>query len=98
MLKGGSARWVEKVGAGRPYVQQAGEANLGCSKISAIIIPNIWLPNSPDWNSLDYHVRDMVERQNNKILYNSKDELKAMIMAAFTNLNKETVGKAYRRF
>ena len=29
---------------------------------------------------------------------NNKDELKAMIKAAFTNLNKKTVEKACRRF
>ena len=36
--------------------------------------------------------------ENNKLLYNTKDELKERITAAFTNLNKETIGKACRRF
>ena len=33
-----------------------------------------------------------------KNLCNTKDELKAKIMAAFSNLDEEAVGKAWRRF
>ena len=57
----------------------------------------MWLPNSSDCNTLDYYVWDMVERETNKTLYNTKDQLKTRITAAFTNLNKKTVGKACRR-
>ena len=39
-----------------------------------------------------------VEQETNKNLCNTKDELRARIMAAFTNLSKETVRKAYWRF
>ena len=35
---------------------------------------------------------DMIEREGKKTLSNTKDELKARITAASTNLNKETVG------
>ena len=40
----------------------------------------------------------MVERKTKKTQRNTKNELKAMITAAFINLNKETFGKARRRF
>ena len=36
-------------------------------------------------------------RETNKTLCNNKDKLKERIMAAFTNLNKETVRTACRR-
>ena len=39
-----------------------------------------------------------VEQETKQTLYNTKDELKARTMAAFINLNKETIGKTCRRF
>ena len=57
------------------------------------ITTSIWLPNSPDW-----YVWGTIEWEANKTLYNTKDELKAKISATFINQNKETVGKACRRF
>ena len=41
---------------------------------------------------------DAVKQEINKIPCNIKDKLKAKITIAFTNLKKETVGKASRRF
>ena len=52
------------------------------------ITPNIWLSNSSDCNPLDYHVWGVVEQKAIKTPSNTKDELKARIMAAFTNLNR----------
>ena len=40
----------------------------------------------------------VVEWETNKTLCNTKDELKAGMIPTFTNLNKETVYKACRRF
>ena len=48
----------------------------------------------PHYNPLDYYEWSTVERKTKKTLYSPKDELKARIMTAFTNLNKQTVGKA----
>ena len=36
--------------------------------------------------------------ETNKTLCDTKDKLETIITPEFTNLNKETVGKAYRRF
>ena len=58
----------------------------------------IWPSNSPDYNPFDYYVWSAFEWETNKTPYNSKDELKAKTIGAFTNLNKETGGKACRRF
>uniref|UniRef100_A0A0L8IF21 Uncharacterized protein n=1 Tax=Octopus bimaculoides TaxID=37653 RepID=A0A0L8IF21_OCTBM len=60
------------------------------------ITPNIWPPNSPDCNSLHCYVWGAVERDTNKTPCNTKNELKARIMAAFTKLNTETVQKSWR--
>ena len=38
------------------------------------------------------------ERETNKIPCNAKGDLKGRITAAFTNINKETVGNAHMRF
>ena len=60
--------------------------------------PIVWLLNSPACNSLDYYLMGVVEWDPNKTPYNSKDELKAKIMAVFTNLIKDDVRKAGRIF
>ena len=57
---------------------------------------NIWLPNSPDCNSIDNYIT--AEWESNKTLSNTNNELKARIMAAFINLNKETTGKVCKAF
>ena len=62
------------------------------------ITPNIWPPNLPDWNPLDYYVWGEVEGETNKTLSNTLDKLKARTTAAIFNLNKETVGNACRKF
>ena len=92
--------WIQRVTAGRPYVYQQVFAPCYTSKRNQYwmrenfcnhISTNICLPNSTDFNSLDYHVWD-------KTPCNTKDEVKARITAAFNNLNKKTVGKNCRRF
>ena len=64
-----------------------------CDHISTNICP----PNSPDCNHLGY-VWNVIGWETKKNLCNIKDELKARIKAAFTNLNKVTLGKVCRRF
>ena len=61
------------------------------------ITPNIWQFNFPDCNLLDYYMCGMVVWETNKMLYNTKEELKARIIAAFINFNK-TIGKTCNRF
>ena len=99
--------WIKTIAAGRSYVWQQDSAP--CHTHRRIqswlsenfcnhIILNIWLPNSPDCNHLYFYVLDVVERETNKTLCNTKDKLKARITALFTNLNKEIIGKSCRRF
>ena len=84
--------WIKGVAAGWPYVRHQDSAlYLTQSWLSENFCNhftlNIWLPNSTDY--LWY----AVEWETNKTLFNTKDELKARIMAAFANLNK-----AFKRF
>ena len=58
----------------------------------------MWLSISPDCYSLHYYVYNVVVRVTNKTPRNTKDELTARITAAFNHLNKETIGKACKRF
>ena len=59
---------------------------------------NIWPLNFPDCNPLDYYVCGMVKQETNKTLCNTKDELKARLIAESTIWNKKAVGKASKRF
>ena len=62
------------------------------------ITPNIWPPNSSDYNPFDDYVRGPAKRESDKTPSNTKDKLKARVMAAFNNLNCETVRMACRGF
>ena len=86
--------WIEEITAGRSYIWQNNSAPYHTSRKTQYwlwedfckhIIPNIWSPNSPDWNFLDYYVWSTVKWDINKTL--CKDELTARIRAEFTNLN-----------
>ena len=99
--------WIARVAAGRSYVWQQDTVLCHTSRRTLFqlsenfydhITPNIWLPYSPDYNPPDNFVWSMVEQETNKILCNTKDELKATIMAAFSNSNKDTIGKICWRF
>ena len=70
---------------------------LAVRKFLRLYNPHIWLFDS-DCDPLYYNVWVVVEQETNETLCNTKDELKSRIMAAFTNLNKETIGKACREF
>ena len=70
---------------------------LALGKFYKQITPKIWLPNLLDCNPLDNYMWVAVEREPNKTSGNTKDDLPFKITAAFTNLNKEIVGKAFRR-
>ena len=98
---------IKRLAAGRPYIWQQDSISCCTSKRTPSwlwenfcdhITPKFWPPNSPNCNLLDYYAWGTVEWETNKTLYNTKDELKARIMAVFTNLNEETVWKACRRF
>ena len=91
--------WIVRVASRRPYIRQ--QASMPCQTSRRTqcwlwenfydhITPNIWPPNSPDCNPLDYYVWGAVWWETNKTLCNIKNELKARITAAFNNLKKET--------
>lgn len=99
--------WIKGVAGERPYAWQQDSAPCHTSRRSLAwlsdnfsdhITPDMWPPNSPDCNPLDYYVWGAVERETNKTPCKTKDELKARIMATFNNLNKETVQKSCSRF
>ena len=81
------------------HATQTEEARRACQKVSATTSPlTSGHLNSSDRNSLDYYGWWTVEQETNKTPFNTKYELKEKIMALFTNLNKETIGEACRRF
>ncbi|KAK8372100.1 hypothetical protein O3P69_011810 [Scylla paramamosain] len=67
--------WIEEVAAGRPYVWQQGSAPCHTSRKSQkwlsdnffdFVAPDVWPPNSPDLNPMDYFVWGAVERGTNR--------------------------------
>ena len=60
--------------------------------------PNMWPPNSPDLNPLDYFVWGVIERESNLHPHNTKDPLKAAVVEAMTNMCQAHVIQACNRF
>ena len=58
------------------------------------INPNIWPPNSPDLNPLDYYAWSIVEKGVNEHPHNTKDPLKAVIVRVMSDMNKEQLIRA----
>ena len=80
----------------------AGKPSVDCEKISVTISPLtstclIHKVAIPLITICGAWLRER-ERETNKTLCNTKDGLKARIIATFIYLNKETIGKIFRRF
>ena len=59
------------------------------------ITPNIWPPNSPDLNLLDYYVLSIAEKEVNKHPHNIKDSPKAATVRVMSEIDKDQLIKAY---
>ena len=99
--------WVERVAAGRPYVWQQDSAPCHTSGKSQKWLtenfhdhtsPDMWPPNSPDCNPMDYYVWGAVERDTNRTSCNTKTELVKRVKTVFSRLSKDTVRAACGRF
>jgi transposase len=99
--------WIDSIRNGRPYVFQQDSAPSHKAKLTQEwmaenfhdhITPNIWPPNSPDLNPLDYYVWSVVEREVNEHPHTTKESLKAAILRIMTNINKDHLIKACKRF
>jgi len=62
------------------------------------ITPNMWPPNSPDLNPLDYYVWGVVERETNKHPHNTLDSLRAAIIRVMTHMDENHLIRACKRF
>ena len=62
------------------------------------ITHNIWPPNSPFLNWLDYYAWSLVEKEVTEHSHNTKDSLKAAIVRVMSDINKEQVIFACNRF
>ena len=88
-----SMRAITRDTGASEFPAQAGEPSHDCRTISATTSPLTW----GQLILQIYYVWGEVE-QETPTPCNTKDELKAKSMSAFTNSNKETVQKSCRRF
>ena len=61
------------------------------------ITTNIWPPNSPVLNPLDYYVWSVVGKEVNEYSNNTKDSLKAVIVRVISYINKEQLIRVCKR-
>lgn len=99
--------WITRVANGRPYVWQQDSAPCHTSGKSKkwlsenfydFTSPNVWPPNSPDLNPMDYFVWGAVEKDTNRTSSNTKAQLMDKIKTVFEALPRETVASACSRF
>lgn len=99
--------WIDRVCDGRPYVFQQDSApahkavvtqDWMAANLHDHITPNMWPPNSPDLNPLDYYMWGVVERETNQRSHNTTDSLKAAITRVMSKINKDHVMRACQRF
>ena len=63
-----------------------------------LITPDIWPPNSPDLNPMDYFVWGYVERSTNARPHNTKESLVASIKEVMSSMDTEVFARACSRF
>ena len=99
--------WITRVANGRSYVFQQDSAPYHtasktikwlAANFNDFTAPNVWPPNSPDLNPMDYFVWGAVDRDTNRTSSNTKAELMAKIRSVFGALPCETVARACSRF
>ena len=99
--------WIKQVAGDRPWVWQQDSAPCHTSKMSMtflnnncydLVTPDIWPPNSPDLNPMDYFVWGHIERHTNKSSHNTKDSLITAINHEMTHMDPNMVARACSRF
>ena len=98
---------MDEVAKGRPYVFQQDSAPCHASKKTQAWLlenvhshwsPDLWPPNSPDLNPLDYFVWGVLEARTNSVFHPNLDSLKTSIVEQFALLDRHDVIKACRAF
>lgn len=99
--------WMRQVAAGRHFVfQQDGAPAHTANTTQDWLLTHlpefwpkeIWPPNSPDCNPLDYYVWGVCERDVNKHPHNNVDSLKAKITEVMQGMGRQEIVKACKRF
>ncbi|UYV82887.1 hypothetical protein LAZ67_22001238 [Cordylochernes scorpioides] len=99
--------WMDMVAAGRKYVFQQDSAPAHKAKKTQSWLtlnvpshwgPDIWPPNSPDCNPLDYYVWGVVERDVNKASHTTIQSVKKAVHTVMTQMDKVIVAKACASF
>ena len=99
--------WITRLANDRPYVWQqdlapchtSGKSQKWLSEIVYdLTIPNVWPPNSPDLNPMDYFVWGAVEKDTNHYASNTKAQLLDKIKTVFEALQRETFASACSMF
>jgi len=99
--------WMRQVAAGRHFVfQQDGAPAHTANTTQDWLLTHlpefwpkeIWPPNSPDLNPLDYYVWGVCERDVNKHPHNNVDSVKAKITEVMQGMGRQEIVKACKRF
>ncbi|UYV68766.1 hypothetical protein LAZ67_6000748 [Cordylochernes scorpioides] len=99
--------WMDMVAAGRKYVFQQDSAPAHKAKKTQSWLtlnvpshwgPDIWPPNSPDCNPLDYYVWGVVERDVNKAPHTTIQFVKKAVHTVMAQMDKVIVAKACASF
>lgn len=99
--------WIDSVRNARPYVFQQDSApahkarttqDWMATHLHDHITPNLWPPNSPDLNPLDYYTWGIVEREANRHPHTTIGSVKAAISRVMSDIPQDHVIRACQRF
>ena len=97
--------WITRVANGRPYVWQQASCHTSgiiqkwlLANFFNCTSPNVWPPNSPDLNPMDYYVWGAVQKDANRHASTTKAQLVNRIKAVFVTLPRESVTSACSSF
>lgn len=102
--------WMNQVASGRPYVFQQDSAPAHASKKTLSWLyyslpdegdfwpPNLWPPNSPDLNPMDYFVWGVLEEYTNKSFHTNAEAVRQAVVQGFQELDRDAVLRACKSF
>ncbi len=99
--------WMDTIAEGRPYTFQQDGAPAHTSKTVQTWLKNnlpwmipkeMWPPNSPDLNPMDYFFWSVVEEDSNKVPHSNIESLKRAIVRAFAEIDRSALKRACAAF
>ena len=99
--------WIKETTGDRPFARLQDNAPSHTSRKSQrwisdpffdITLPEVWPPNSADFNPMDFYEWGAFDRDTNRTTSKIREELSTWIKAGLVQLSRDTISKSCFRF